>query len=93
MLMHIDGGDTIQIIDTRRSRRKSYSLDRLDRDLIVTCTHPCRLSDILSLLPEARAAMVSESLSRLVQSEVLIRQDDRYLTLAIPWVNPGREPL
>ena len=93
MLMYIDGGDTMQIIDTRRSRRKSSYLDRLDRDLIVTCTRPCRLSDILPLLPEAKAARVSESLNRLVQAEVLIQQDDRYLTLAIPWINPGRESL
>lgn len=93
MLMYIDGGDTMQIIDTRRSRRKSYYLDRLDRDLIVTCTRPCRLSDILPLLPEAKADRVSESLNRLVQAEVLIQQDDRYLTLAIPWINPGRESL
>jgi hypothetical protein len=93
ILMYVDGGDFMQVIDTRRSRSKSYYVGRLDRDLIVMCTRPCRLSDILPLLPEAKADRVSESLNRLVQAEVLIQQDDRYLTLAIPWINPGRESL
>jgi hypothetical protein len=93
MLMYVDGGDSMQMIDTRHSRRKSYYLDRLDRDVIVACIRPCRFSDVLGRLPEAQATMVSKSLNRLVEAEVLFQQDDRYLTLAIPWRNPGREML
>jgi radical SAM superfamily enzyme YgiQ (UPF0313 family) len=91
ILMYVDGGESIQIIDTRNSRRKSYYMDRLDRDLIMTCTRPRRISDILVLLPQASAPMISESLERLVQAQVLMQQDGRYLTLATPWRNPRRE--
>ncbi len=91
ILMYVDGGESVQIIDTRHSRRKSYYLDRLDRDLIVTCTRPCRLADIHSLFPKVATPMVSESINRLVRAKVLIQQDDRYLTLATPWRNPRRE--
>ena len=81
----------MQIIDTRHSRRKSWYLNGLDRDLVVTCADPRGVSAILSLFPDTEPAAVGETLNRLVRAGVLMRQGDRYLTLAIPWRHTVRE--
>ena len=87
ILMYVDGSETIQIIDTRNAKRKSHYRDRLDRDLILTCTSPCRPADILSRLPGRSAPLVSQRLDRLVRAGLMMQQDGRYLTLATPWRN------
>jgi radical SAM superfamily enzyme YgiQ (UPF0313 family) len=87
MLAYFDGEDSIQVIDTRRPTRRSYGFDRLDRDLMLTCARPRRVQDVVGLVPGIEPALACERLKRLVDADIVFQQDDRYLTLAVPWRN------
>jgi radical SAM superfamily enzyme YgiQ (UPF0313 family) len=87
VLAYLDGGESIQVVDTRRRKRKSYWLDRTDRNLMIACARPRRIEDVVALIPGMESAVASERLDRLVDADILFRQDGRYLTLAVPWRN------
>lgn len=93
MLSYIDGGNTMHVMDTRRAGRKSFYLDRRDRDLVLACARPQTLSSLEKMFPGQEADQMAEALERLVHARVMFEQNNRYLTLATPWKNPGRESL
>jgi radical SAM superfamily enzyme YgiQ (UPF0313 family) len=86
-LAYLDGGESIQVIDTRARARRSYRLDRCDRDLVVACARPCRIEDLVAMIPGMAPDLASKRLDRLIEADIVFRQDSRYLSLAVPWRN------
>jgi radical SAM superfamily enzyme YgiQ (UPF0313 family) len=92
VLVYVDGGETMQIIDTRGVKRRSYCLNKTERDLIVTCLGSRTLPEIVSRLRGMDPERMSGSLNGLVERGIIFRQGERFLTLALPWRNPRRLP-
>ncbi|HXX56223.1 MAG TPA: RiPP maturation radical SAM C-methyltransferase [Candidatus Nitrosotalea sp.] len=84
LLMYVDGGKFLRILDYRTAPPRISELDELSRNLYLACEEARSLETIQAACPEIPVDHVAERLEMMVRERLVFREGKRYLSLAIP---------
>ena len=83
-LAYYDGGAFLRIEDYRSGELEVYTLRGIERDVYLAADQVTSFRTLSSRLPHVDESTLRRELAELVATELMVEEDDRYLSLALP---------
>lgn len=92
-LYYYDYGDFLKVTDLRNGETNAFILEGLKRELYLYCNCLRTKDELTTKFANLSADSLDCALAALIALDLLITEDDRYLTLALPGTPHGRKAL